>query len=62
VAELVDPSVEDHAAARMPLFAGTDGILFGRMQQRFARAGEVVVKIAGPEPLPGKGNHLLTNR
>lgn len=62
VAELVDPSVEDHASARMPLFAATDGILFGRMQQRFARAGEVVAKIAGPEPLPGKGNHLLTNR
>jgi hypothetical protein len=62
VAELVDPTLEDHAAARLPLFAGTDGVLFARVQQRFARAGEVVAKIAGAEPLPGKGKHLLTSR
>jgi hypothetical protein len=60
VAELVDPSVEDPAAARMPLFAGCDGLLFGRIQQRFARAGDVIAKIAGADPLPGKGTHLLT--
>ena len=62
VAELVDPLVDDPAAARLPLFAATDGLLFARMQQRFARVGDVVAKIAGAEPLPGKGAHLLTNR
>ena len=62
VAELVDPTADDATAMRRSLTASTDGLVFARTHLRFARAGGIVCKIAGADPLPGKGTKLLTNR
>ncbi|MGI9334213.1 MAG: succinylglutamate desuccinylase/aspartoacylase family protein [Gammaproteobacteria bacterium] len=51
VAELVDPIAPDPASARLPLTAGTGGIVFTRTRERYVSAGAVVAKIAGTEPL-----------
>ncbi len=48
---LVDPAERDFDAARAPLRAGTDGLLFARRAVRMAAAGDVLVKIAGTEVL-----------
>nr|WP_145994392.1 succinylglutamate desuccinylase/aspartoacylase family protein [Mesorhizobium loti] len=49
---IVDPSIADFAAARFPVLAGCDGILFDRAGDRLARAGEQIFRIAANEPLP----------
>jgi len=39
----------------------TDGVLFARCLDRFARPGKIVAKVAGKEALEGKGGNLLTS-
>ena len=54
VAVVVDPMNHDFAAARTELKARCDGILFGRTEDRLARPGKTVCKVAGREPLPDR--------
>ena len=58
VAEVVDPTTQERTALR----AATEGLVFARDDGRAVRPGDVVVKIAGAQPLPGKGPMLLTDR
>ena len=62
VAEIIDPLDPDDAGARRILRAGTDGVLFARAADRLARPGQVLVKVAGSEPLADReGGALLTD-
>lgn len=49
---IVDPSIADFAAARFPVLAGCDGLLFDRAGDRLVRAGEQIFRIATDAPLP----------
>ena len=51
VAEVVDLFGEPLGAARHPIRAATDGLLFARMTERLARLGQKFCKVAGREPL-----------
>ena len=62
VAVIVDPLNPDFAAARTELRCRCDGIVFGRTQDRLARPGKVVCKVAGRERLPDRrAGALLTD-
>ncbi len=54
VAEIVDPVAADPATARTPLTSRATGVMVGRHLMKFARPGEHVCKVAGPEPLPDR--------
>jgi predicted deacylase len=55
LARIVDPLAPVEVEVRSP----TTGRVFARSLRGLARAGEVVVKVAGPEPLAGRGGKLL---
>lgn len=57
VARIVDPL----AGGERDVLAPVAGRVFARSLRGFARAGEVVVKIAGAEPIPGRAGRLLPN-
>ena len=59
VAVVVDPMNHDFAAARTELVCRCDGILYGRTEDRLARPGKVVCKVAGSEPLPDRQSGAL---
>lgn len=59
IAEIVDPTAETTAAARVPARAGTDGLLFARRMLRLVRAGEPIAKVVGKEILPHRTGKLL---
>ena len=61
IAELIHPMNKPGAGAKVILSAKTDGILFARCLDRFARPGKVVAKVAGEKALKGKGENLLTS-
>ena len=60
VADIVDPAAADPAQARTPLHAGVDGVLWSQCLHRLVRPGDIVAKIAGAEPIEGRGAILLT--
>jgi len=60
VAEIVNPLVPDVNARVVPVTAGTDGLLFARSADRFARPGRILAKIAGATPRKQAGENLLT--
>lgn len=63
VAVLVDPLEDDEQTARTEITARTEGLLFARRRERFARPGQVLCKVAGREPLPDRvGGSLLNDR
>lgn len=59
VAHLVDPSAEGDRRVR-EIRSTIDGLLFSTRIARNVRTGMILAKIAGIEPLEGKGAHLLT--
>jgi predicted deacylase len=62
VAVVVDPLGDDFAAARVELRSRCDGVLYGRSEDRLARPGKTLCKIAGREPLPDRhAGALLTD-
>lgn len=56
--ELVD--VENVDTPRIPLLARTSGVVFSMRRHKFVRPGQVVIKIAGREPLSWRKGNLLT--
>ena len=61
VAVIVDPLNPDFAGSRTELVSRCDGILFGRTEDRVARPGKVVCKVAGKNNLPDRrAGALLT--
>ncbi|ABC22781.1 succinylglutamate desuccinylase/aspartoacylase family protein [Rhodospirillum rubrum] len=60
IGEILDPLAEG-AARRVGVLAGTSGPIFARLSdQRLVRAGDIVCKIAGQEPLAHRTGTLLT--
>ncbi len=62
VAVMVDPGADDPKVARSEVRTIATGLLITRRSVRFARAGEVLVKVAGATPLPERiGGPLLSD-
>ncbi len=62
VAVIVDPAAEDPKRARSEVRTVASGLLFTRRIARYARAGDVLVKVAGATPLADRvGGSLLTD-
>jgi hypothetical protein len=61
IAVIVDPLAAERRARRHAVAAPIDGVLYARSQNRLARAGELVAKIAGREPLPERAGKLLSD-
>jgi uncharacterized protein len=60
IAEVTNPLKNDGKGERQTITSKTTGVLFARCADRFARPGKIVAKVAGTEPLEGKGANLLT--
>jgi predicted deacylase len=60
IARLIDPMAEPGQVAMTEIASITNGVLFARACDRFARPGKIVAKVAGATPLAGKGKQLLT--
>lgn len=62
VAVLVDPAADRADAARTEVRTRASGLLFTRRSARFARAGDVLCKVAGAAPLAHRvGGQLLSD-
>ena len=59
VAEIVDPSAEDPARARVPVESGADGLLLSRRLHKYAMPGESVARVVGREPLAHRTGYLM---
>ena len=59
VAEVVNP-LADVKKRVCPIRATTDGVLFARSVDRFARPGRILAKVAGENALKKAGENLLT--
>ena len=60
IAEIVNPLDSGADGSSHDISAEIDGILISINVDRFARPGRLLAKIAGKEPLTGKGENLLT--
>ena len=60
VAEVVNPLAVEANDRVHRLTSPTEGILFARNTDRYARPGRILAKIAGKVPLKAKGENLLT--
>jgi predicted deacylase len=59
VAEVVNPLAPANDGRVTPLVAATEGLLFARRGDRFARPGLILAKVAGRAPLKKAGENLL---
>ena len=60
IAEIVNPLESDQNCRVTRAKSTIDGILISVNVDRFARPGRMLAKVAGTEPLTGKGENLLT--
>lgn len=60
IAEVTHPMKNQGKGEKQSIASRTSGVLFARCADRFARPGKIVAKVAGIEPLEGKGTCLLT--
>ena len=60
VAEVVNPLATSDEDAVIPIRTNIEGIVISVNVDRFARPGRILSKVAGKEPLKGKGQTLLT--
>ena len=60
IAEIVNPLATSDKDAVTPLKTNIEGIVMSINVDRFARPGRILSKVAGTEPLKGKGETLLT--
>ena len=58
--EIID--CEDPEAPRVPVRARTSGVVFSMSRHKLVRPGNVIIKVAGVEPLPWRTGNLLTSR
>lgn len=61
VALITQPLKNPGLGEKLPITSRTTGVLFARSADRFARPGKIIGKVAGAEPLAGKGPYLLTS-
>jgi predicted deacylase len=57
--EIVDPMATDPARSRVPVHAGTDGLLLSRALHKSVRPGDSLGKIVGTVPLASRQGYLL---
>ncbi|MBU1564134.1 MAG: succinylglutamate desuccinylase/aspartoacylase family protein [Proteobacteria bacterium] len=60
VALVTQPMNNPGKGEKQPIISRTSGVFFARSADRFARPGKIIGKVAGVEPLEGKGPYLLT--
>ncbi|MBT8344960.1 MAG: succinylglutamate desuccinylase/aspartoacylase family protein [Desulfofustis sp.] len=60
IAQIINPLPEHGDQQLVEVKSGTDGLLFSRNADRFARPGKIIAKIAGSKPLTETEGHLLT--
>ncbi len=60
IAEVINPLAISSDDAVTPINCSTEGIVISTNVDRFARPGRILSKVAGKEPLAGKGDTLLT--
>ena len=60
IARIINPLPEDGDQQLVEVKSRTDGLLFSRNVERFARPGKIIAKIAGNEPLTEAEGNLLT--
>lgn len=60
IARIVNPLPDENKPGVSEVKSRTDGLLFSRTVDRFARPGRIIAKIAGSEPLCKKEGDLLT--
>jgi predicted deacylase len=60
LARVIDPLAETAEQIVVAVKAGSEGYLFARRNDRYARPGSIIAKIAGSKALQGKGAQLLT--
>ena len=60
IARIINPLPEDGDQEVIEVKSRTDGLLFSRNAERFARPGKIIAKIAGSEPLTEAEGNLLT--
>jgi len=60
IAEILNPLATSEDEKTVALKSATDGLLFSRNVDRFARPGRIMAKVAGPEPLREDSGNLLT--
>ncbi len=59
VADIVDPTAADPAAARTPVVSRASGLLYSHVRDKLVRPGQTVANVAGPTPLPHRSGNLL---
>ncbi|MBT8334690.1 MAG: succinylglutamate desuccinylase/aspartoacylase family protein, partial [Deltaproteobacteria bacterium] len=60
VAEIINPLPENEDERVYTVKSSTEGVLFSRNVDRFARPGRIIAKVAGKRPLREPGGNLLT--
>jgi predicted deacylase len=60
IARIINPLPEDGDQDLVEVKSRTNGLLFSRNVERFARPGKIIAKIAGSEPLTETEGNLLT--
>ena len=60
IAEILNPLAKDETNKVTVVTTATDGLLFSRNTDRFARPGRIIAKVAGKIPLREESGHLLT--
>lgn len=60
IAEIINPLPQADDNRVTPVLSATEGLLFTRNYERFARPGRILVKIAGKTPLRKAEGNLLT--
>ena len=60
IARIINPLPEGGEQELVEVKSRTDGLLFSRNVDRFARPGKIIAKIAGSEPLTESEGNLLT--
>ncbi len=60
IARIVNPLPAENEPAAVEVKSRTDGLLFARSVDRFARPGRIIAKIAGTRPLSKNEGNLLT--
>lgn len=60
IAVVTQPMKNSGQGEKRQIISKTSGVFFARSAERFARPGKIIGKVAGAQPLAGKGPYLLT--
>ncbi|MCG6931902.1 MAG: M14 family metallopeptidase [Desulfofustis sp.] len=60
IASIINPLPADDSLSVVEVKSRTDGLIFSRLVDRFARPGRVIAKVAGSRPLCSEEGNLLT--